>query len=110
VTSKPAPQTLARIGGLSPLPSPPERSVLLMIDPQREYTTGLPPLQDIDAAVGRARACRRSPAALELPHPFGAGVTPAEIIQAGTLAALSDRFFVLIQDTGALSTAASRAP
>ena len=37
-----------------------------------------------------------------LPHPFGAGVTPAGIIQSGTLAALSDRFAVVIKDTLAL--------
>ncbi len=204
------PETLAQIGGLSPLPSRPESSVLLMIDPQREYTTGRLPLQGIDAAVdegarllafargagmpvihaihhGRPGAAAFDPAGdgarfipalapiaaeavvvksrpnafadtdlaariratgraeiviagfathmcvsatarsaldhgfrstvvagatatRDLPHPFGAGITPAEIIQAGTLAALSDRFSVVIQDTAALSKPAARAP
>jgi len=210
MTSNPTPQTLARIGGLSPLPSHPERAVLLMIDPQREYTTGLLPLQNIDAAVAegarllafargarmpvihvihhgrpgatafdpagdgarfiqdlmpvdgetvlikslpnafantdladRIRATGRAEiviagfathmcvsataraaldhgfrstvvagatATRDLPHPFGAGIIPADIIQAGTLAALSDRFSVVIQDTGGLSTSVGRAP
>jgi nicotinamidase-related amidase len=42
----------------------------------------------------------------DLPHFGGAGVTPAESIQQATLAALSDRFSVLVQDTGALSRGA----
>ncbi|MEJ0087481.1 MAG: cysteine hydrolase family protein [Pseudomonadota bacterium] len=209
MTAKPMPQTLARIGGLSPLPSHPASSVLLMIDPQREYTTGLLPLHGIDAAVeegarllafarvagmpvihvlhrsrpgaavfapdsdgarfipelepvagetalvkslpnafagteltthihatGRTEiviagfathmcvsATARSAldhgfrstvvagatATRDLPHPFGAGVTSAEIILAGTLAALSDRFSVVIQDTAALSRPSGQA-
>jgi nicotinamidase-related amidase len=202
MSRKPPIQTLAQIAGLSPLPGPPARSALLMIDPQREYTTGLLPLAGIDAAVeegarllafargagmpvihvihhsrpgaaafapdsdgahfidalapsdaepvvikslpnafagtdleARLRATGRSDiviagfathmcvsatarsaldhglrstvvaaatATRDLPHPFGAGVVHAEIIQAGTLAALSDRFSVVIQDTNAL--------
>ncbi|MEO8064018.1 MAG: cysteine hydrolase family protein [Pseudomonadota bacterium] len=203
------PRTLAQIGGLSLLPSLPANSVLLMIDPQREYTTGLLPLQGIDAAVeegarllafargagmpvihaihhGRPGAAAFDPAgdgarfiaALEpanaetvvvksrpnafsgtglaeriratgrieiviagfathmcvsataraaldlgfrstvvaaatatrdLPQPFGAGVIAAEIIQAGTLAALSDRFSVVIEDTYTLGAAGRHA-
>ena len=38
----------------------------------------------------------------DLPHACGAGITPAEWIQQATLAALSDRFSVVIQDTAAL--------
>ena len=38
----------------------------------------------------------------DLPHASGADVTPAAVIQEGTLAALSDRFSVVIQDTAAL--------
>ena len=198
-------QTLAQIGGLSPLPGNPRNAVLLMIDGQREYTTGWLPLAGIDAAVaegarlldfargtgmpvihaihhGRPGAALFEPAGdgarfidalsaceeetvlvkslpnafagtdlaawiramgrtdiviagfathmcvsatarsaldhgfrstviagatatRDLPHPFGAGVTAAEIIQAGTLAALSDRFSVVVQDTEALSRA-----
>jgi hypothetical protein len=45
----------------------------------------------------------------ELPHPFGTGVVLAKNIQAGTLAALSDRFFVVIQDTDALQRLSSQA-
>ena len=209
----PMPQTLARIAGLSSRPSHPDNSVLVMIDGQREYLTGLLPLAGIDAAVeegGRllefARAAgmpvihaihhgrpgaavfdpasdgarfidalapaagkagmetvivKRLPNAFagthlaalvsatgrkeiviagfathmcvsatarsaldhgfrstvvaaatatrDLPHPFGAGMTPAEIVQAGTLAALSDRFSIVIEDTGSLALASGRA-
>lgn len=45
------PETLASIAGLSRLPGPPGSSVLLMIDPQLEYTSGRLPLAGIDAAV-----------------------------------------------------------
>jgi len=44
----------------------------------------------------------------DLPHASGAGVTPAAVIQEGTLAALSDRFSVVIQDTAALSRRAAQ--
>jgi nicotinamidase-related amidase len=44
----------------------------------------------------------------DLPHPFAAGVTPAQVVQLGTLAALSDRFSVVIQDTSALWQGAKR--
>lgn len=92
----PLPQTLASIAGLSSRPAHPTNSVLVMIDGQREYTKGLLPLAGIDAAR-------------DLPHPFGAGVTPAEIVRAGTLAALSDRFSIVIRDTSALALAGSAA-
>jgi nicotinamidase-related amidase len=202
-------QTLARIGGLPMLPSRPEDAVLLMIDGQREYTTGRLPLAGVDAAVAegarllafaRARAMpvchaihhgrvggalfdpttdgakfidalapapgeavitktlpnafagtplaalirdmgRReiiiagfathmcvsatarsaldhglrttvvaaATATRDLPHPFGAGMTAAALIQQGTLAALADRFSVVVQDTDALRKYADRA-
>lgn len=38
----------------------------------------------------------------DLPHPPGTGVVPADAVHAATLAALSDRFSVVIQDTDAL--------
>ena len=38
----------------------------------------------------------------DLPHACGAGITPADGIQQSTLAALADRFSVVIQDTGTL--------
>jgi nicotinamidase-related amidase len=38
----------------------------------------------------------------DLPHPLGAGVVAASALHAATLAALSDRFSVVIQDTVAL--------
>jgi nicotinamidase-related amidase len=45
------PESLASIAGLSPLPGPPDNSVLLMIDPQLEYTAARLPLSGIEAAV-----------------------------------------------------------
>jgi len=42
-------------------------------------------------------------ASRDLPHPFGAGVVSAAAVHIATLAALSDRFSVVVQDTGALS-------
>lgn len=45
------PRTLSEIAGSSPLPGPPGGSVLLMIDPQLEYTVGRLPLAGVDAAV-----------------------------------------------------------
>ena len=38
----------------------------------------------------------------DLPHASGAGITPAAVVQEGTLAALADRFSVVIQDTATL--------
>jgi len=196
------PETLARIAGLPAAPSGPRNSVLLMIDGQREYTTGRLPLAGIRAAVEEgarllsfARAVRMpvihvihhgragSPvfdpagdgarfidvlapvageaglikslpnafagtdlaqrirvmgrreiviagfathmcvsatarsaldhhfrttvvagatATRDLPDPLGAGVIPASVIQQGTLAALADRFSVVVQDTASL--------
>ena len=46
-----APRTLASIAGISQIPGNPEDSVLLIIDPQREYTTGRLPLAGVDAAI-----------------------------------------------------------
>lgn len=39
----------------------------------------------------------------DLPHPLGAGVVSAAAVHAATLAALSDRFSVVVRDTDALS-------
>jgi len=197
------PETLSAIAGSSPVPGPPDNSVLLMIDPQLEYTIGRLPLAGIDAAVEEgarllAFARRRgmpvfhaihhsrpgapvfdpqgpyvgflpalaplegesvltkslpnafagtslaaaiaatgrreiviagfathmcvsatarsaldhgfrstviadATATRDLPHPFGAGVVQAAALHIATLAALSDRFSVVVQDTGALS-------
>jgi len=212
--SGPVPRTLAEFAGLSRIPSHPSRSVLLLIDAQREYTTGKVPLAGIGAAVeegarllafarqqrmpvfhaihhGRpggalfdpqgegsafieelapqvgenpvgetvlikslpnafagtalaelVRATGRSEiiiagfathmcvsatarsaldhgfrntvvaaatATRDLPDISGAGVTPAEWLQQATLAALADRFSVVIQDTAALARSAARA-
>jgi len=201
------PETLVHIAGLSQVPSAPQDSVLLMIDGQREYTSGRLPLVGIDAAVeegarllalarsagmpvfhaihhGRPGAALFEPsgdgarfidslaaipgenvlvkslpnafagtelgtriratgrraiviagfathmcvsatarvaldegfrttvvaaatATRDLPHPLGAGVVTAHTIQQGTLAALSDRFSIVVQDTAAL---VARAP
>jgi nicotinamidase-related amidase len=204
----PAPRTLAQFAGLSANPPHPSDAVLLLIDAQREYTTGKVPLAGIDAAVeegerllafararrmpvfhaihhgrvggalfdpqqdGAAFITRLAPRAGEtvltkslpnafagtsladllratgrrelviagfathmcvsasaraaldhgfrttvvaaatatrdLPHVSGAGITPAAVIQEGTLAALSDRFSVVIQDTVALERHAAQ--
>ncbi len=45
----------------------------------------------------------------DLPHVSGARITPAEWIQEATLAALSDRFSVVIQDTDPLLRRAATA-
>jgi nicotinamidase-related amidase len=196
------PRTLAAFAGLSQIPSHPSRAVLLLIDAQREYTTGKVPLAGIDAAVQevarllafaraqrmpvihaihhgrpggalfvpgegaeiipalapidgetvlvktlpnafantslaeRIRATGRqeiviagfathmcvsataravldhglrntvvasATATRDLPQVCGAGVTPAKWLQQATLAALADRFSVVIQDTATLS-------
>src|SRR5690349_5134517 len=199
---RPLPKTLADMAGLSQIPAHPSDAVLLLIDAQREYTTGKVPLVGIREAVeegarllafaraqrmpvfhaihhgrpgaalfdplqeGSAFICKLAPqngetvlikslpnafagtalaelvratgrreiviagfathmcvsaaarsaldhgfrttvvaaatATRELPHVRGAGSTPAAVIQEGTLAALSDRFSVVIQDTAAL--------
>ena len=196
------PETLVHIAGLSPVPSAPQDSVLLMIDGQREYTSGRLPLVGIDAAVeegarllalarsaglpvfhaihhGRPGAALFEPsgdgarfidslaaiagenvlvkslpnafagtelgtriratgrraiviagfathmcvsataraaldqgfrttvvaaatATRDLPNPLGAGIVAAHTLQQGTLAALSDRFSIVVQDTAAL--------
>src|SRR5690349_11250240 len=51
MSASPGPRTLASFAGLSQNPSLPEDSVLLLIDGQREYTSGKVPLAGIDAAV-----------------------------------------------------------
>jgi nicotinamidase-related amidase len=207
--SRPVPQTLAEIAGLPTLAAHAANSVLLLIDGQREYTSGKLPLAGIDAAVeegarllafARARAMpvfhaihhgrpggalfdplgdgaafipslvpvdgetvlvkslpnafagtplagrirdtgRReiviagfathmcvsatarsaldhgfrntvvaaATATRDLPHFAGAGVIPAAQVQQATLAALSDRFSVVIQDTGDLLRRAAAA-
>ncbi|HVI58630.1 MAG TPA: cysteine hydrolase family protein [Luteimonas sp.] len=38
----------------------------------------------------------------DLPHPLGRGVTPAAVVHEGTLAALADRFAVVVADVDAL--------
>lgn len=207
--TSPAPLTLSDFAGLSRLPSDPAAAVLLLIDGQREYTTGLLPLVGVDAAVeegarllafargrampvihaihhGRAGGALFDPqregaafipalapivgeaviikslpnafagtdlaeriratgrreiviagfathmcisasarsaldhgfrntvvaaatATRDLPHFSGARVVPAEQVQQATLAALSDRFSVVIQDTGVLLRRAAQA-
>src|SRR5689334_1577217 len=51
MTHKPVPKTLAAIAGLSQIPPHPSEAGLLLIDAQREYTTGQVPLAGIDGAV-----------------------------------------------------------
>ena len=202
MTHKPVPKTLAVIAGLSQIPPHPSEAVLLLIDAQREYTTGQVPLAGIDESVEegarllafarahgmpvfhaihhgkpgaalfdpqrdgsafidalaprdgetviikslpnafagtplaeRVRATGRreiviagfathmcvsatarsaldqgfrttvvaaATATRDLPHASGAGITPAAVVQEGTLAALADRFSVVIQDTATL--------
>jgi nicotinamidase-related amidase len=41
----------------------------------------------------------------DLPNPLGRGVTPAAVVQEGTLAALADRFAVIVPDADALERA-----
>jgi hypothetical protein len=65
--------------------------VLVTIDGEREYFNGL------FAIAARGRRTLLAP------------VTPAEIVRPAKLAALSDRFFVVIQDTDALALAARAA-
>ncbi|HEX6398231.1 MAG TPA: isochorismatase family protein [Steroidobacteraceae bacterium] len=209
MSARPVPKTLAGIAGLSQNPSHPSDAVLLLIDAQREYTTGKVPLVGIGAAVeegarllafaraqrmpifhaihhgrpgaalfdplqeGSAFICKLAPqngetvlvksspnafagtpladlvratgrreiviagfathmcvsatarsaldhgfrttvvaaatATRDLPHVSGAGVIPAAVIQEGTLAALADRFSVVVQDSAALLRRAAEA-
>jgi nicotinamidase-related amidase len=206
---RPLPKTLADMAGLSQIPAHLSDAVLLLIDAQREYTTGKVPLVGIREAVeegarllafaraqrmpvfhaihhgrpgaalfdplqeGSAFICELAPqngetvlikslpnafagtalaelvratgrreiviagfathmcvsatarsaldhgfrttvvaaatATRDLPHVRGAGITPAAVIQEGTLAALSDRFSVVIQDTATLLRRAAQA-
>jgi len=205
----PTPETLLRIAGLPTKPGPAADAALLIIDGQREYTTGRLPLKGIDAAVEegtrllafaresgmpvihaihhgrpgapvfdpdkdgvkfiaplaplpgetvlikslpnafagtalsnllrnlarrelviagfathmcvsatarsaldhgfRATVVAAATATRDLPHPHGAGVTRAEMIQESTLAALADRFAVVIADTSVLRQASLQA-
>lgn len=202
MTETPVPKTLAQIAGLSQIPAHPSEAVLLLIDAQREYTTGQVPLTGIDPAVEegarllsvaralgmpvfhaihhgkpgsalfdpqrdgsafidelaprdgetvlikslpnafagtrladllratgrreiviagfathmcvsatarsaldhgfRTTVVAAATATRDLPHVSGAGITPAAVVQEATLAALADRFSVVIQDTATL--------
>jgi nicotinamidase-related amidase len=51
----------------------------------------------------RSTVVANATATRDLPHPLGAGVVSAAVVHAATLAALSDRFSVVIQDTVALA-------
>jgi hypothetical protein len=46
----------------------------------------------------------------DLPAAAGSGFVTAKVVHAATLAALSDRFSVVIQDTGALRRVTSSSP
>jgi len=50
----------------------------------------------------RATVVAGATATRDLPDPLGAGVIPAAVIHAATLAALSDRFAIVVRDTEAL--------
>lgn len=204
------PRTLLDFAGAPKTPSQPDDSVLVMIDPQREYTTGRVPLAGVDAAVqegarllefarhsgmpvihvlhharpgaplfdpegdgarfidalaareGEAVIIKRLPNAFagtdlaeriratgrreivlagfathmcisatarsaldqgfrhtvvaaatatrDLPHASGQGVTRAAVIQEGTLAALADRFSIVVRDVDALMVSPSKLP
>jgi nicotinamidase-related amidase len=51
----------------------------------------------------RSTVVANATATRDLPHPLWAGIVSAAAVHAATLAALSDRFSVVVQDTGALS-------
>lgn len=51
----------------------------------------------------RATVVANATASRDLPDPSGEGVIPAAAVHAATLAALADRFSVVVRDTGALS-------
>jgi nicotinamidase-related amidase len=57
----------------------------------------------------RSTVVAAATATRDLPHFDGAGLVPAEQVQQAALAALSDRFSVVIQDTGALLRRAAQA-
>ncbi|HEV7607353.1 MAG TPA: cysteine hydrolase family protein [Steroidobacteraceae bacterium] len=54
----------------------------------------------------RSTVVAAATATRDLPDPIGAGVVSAQTIQQGTLAALSDRFSIVVQDTDALAARA----
>lgn len=51
----------------------------------------------------RCTVVAQATATRDLPHPLGQGVTPAHIVHEGTLAALADRFAVVVPNTAALA-------
>jgi nicotinamidase-related amidase len=54
----------------------------------------------------RSTVVASATATRDLPHPLGRGVASAEIVHEGTLAALADRFAVIVPDTATLAAAA----
>jgi nicotinamidase-related amidase len=53
----------------------------------------------------RSTVVANATATRDLPHPFEPSIVSAAAVHMATLAALSDRFSVVVQDTGALSIA-----
>ena len=51
----------------------------------------------------RSTVVANATATRDLPHPFESSIVNAAAVHTATLAALSDRFSVVVQDTGALS-------
>src|ERR1043165_2789074 len=86
MNTRPVPRTLAEIGGLARIPAQPSEAVLLLIDAQREYTTGKLPLEGIESAVEegerllRFARARRMPVVHAIHHgrPGGALFDPNE--------------------------------
>jgi nicotinamidase-related amidase len=54
----------------------------------------------------RSTVVANATATRDLPNPFGRGVTSADVVHEATLAALADRFAVIVTDTVALSASA----
>jgi len=54
----------------------------------------------------RSTVVSNATATRDLPHPSGRGVTPAEVVHEGTLAALADRFAVIVPDAATLAATA----
>ena len=54
----------------------------------------------------RSTVVANATATRDLPHPSGQGTTPAAVVHEGTLAALADRFAVIVPDAAALAAAA----
>jgi nicotinamidase-related amidase len=51
----------------------------------------------------RSTIVAKATATRDLPHSSGRGMTPAEVVHEGTLAALADRFAVIVPDAAALA-------